>query len=129
MPAISTITINDGATTPLAHNFAPVNAAGGLGSFKERVGANPDAYPSLSLLVKEPTKAQSVYTVEEKIRVPVTAVVDGVTRVVRYNESIVTYKLHRESSEQERKDLRALTANAQNHTSMVQAVEKLEPQF
>lgn len=129
MPAIATITINDGATTPVAHNFTPVNASGGIGLFKERVGATPDAYPVLSVSVREPSKTQSVYQVEEKIRIPVTAVVDGVTKVVRYNEAIVTYKLHRQSAEQERKDIRVLVANLTAHNATVQAVEKLEPQF
>lgn len=129
MPQLANITIKDGAVVPADRTFAPVKTDGNLAVLRERVGVSPDAYPQLSISVRDPSKAQPVYVVEEKIKVPVTGLVDGVTKVIRYNEALVKFFCHRESDEQERKNLRCMVASLAGHAATIAAVEKLEPQY
>lgn len=126
MPALASITINDGAVSPVAHTFSPVTTDGYLASLKERVGL-PISYPALNVSVRPPVSGNGIYRVKETISVPTTAVVNGVT-VVDFSQSVtIEFVLNERGSEQSRKDIRVLAANLLNHATTVTVVEKLEP--
>lgn len=126
MPALATITINDGATTPVAHAYTPVTTDGLIASMKERVGV-PVGYPSLGVSVRPPVKGGEVYKERFTLALPVTAVVNGVTVVDYTNTGTIELLLSERSTTQNRKDLRVLLANLLAHATIVSVVENLEP--
>lgn len=72
MPAIGTVTINDGATTPVAHPFTPIMVDGILASWSDKTGGIPVGNPKISIALREPTNGQTgVYKVSVKILLPV----------------------------------------------------------
>lgn len=131
MPQLNTITINDGAATPVAHSFAPVTTDGFLARLKERVGAIAAAFAELSIAVREPLKGQTdkVYRITEKLRVPVAVTVSGVTSIDHTNSVSIEFLISEKATAQERKDIRVLAYNLLGHAATIAAVESLEPQF
>lgn len=128
MPALGNISINDGATTPVAHVFAPVTTDGYLATLKERVGV-PVGYPALTASVRPPAKGSEVYKEQIRLSLPVTAVVNGVTAVDYVNYGTIELSMNERSTEQNRKDLRVMLSNALQNAVFVTMIEKLEPVY
>lgn len=126
MTALANIVINDGASTPVAHTFAPVTTDGFIAQLKERVGV-PVAYPALSASVRPPVKGGDVYKERLTLSLPVTAVVSGVTTVDYVNSVNIEFLLSERSTAQNRKDLRVMAANLLGHATVVAMIESLEP--
>lgn len=125
MPALATITINDGAATPVAHAFTPRKSDGVVATLKESLGI-PEAFPDLKLSVREPVKGSPVWRLRFSLALPVTAVVDGVTVVDHVNDFDGTFRISARSLEQARKDLRVMVANLFGNAAVITAIEKLE---
>lgn len=72
MPAIAAITVNNGATTPVAKTFGPVNVdATGLASFADRTGGIALGYPMVTASLRSPTKGSRNYKAVVKVVTPV----------------------------------------------------------
>lgn len=127
MPAIAALTINDGAATPVAHIFAPVTTDGAKGQFADRSSGIAAAYARLNHEVRAAAQPGAANRIIIGFSVPVTAVVDGVTKVVRTSSAQVAINCAQESTEQERKDLLAYVANCLGLASVKQTVQNLEP--
>lgn len=85
MASNATITLNDGASTPVAHAFDPAGIYGEVAKYQNKVAASFDGRETLQLKLKHSTK---VRTVTGDIRIPrtITETVNGVdvVRVVDY---------------------------------------------
>ena len=127
MPAIASLTINDGQTTPVAHVFAPVTTDGELAKWADRSPTIPAGYKTLSIDVSPPTGSRTVYKHTTGLMDPTVATVNAVDTVVRYNSAQVVLNFHPESTLQERKNLQAYVINAMNNASVKASVENLEP--
>lgn len=126
MPALANIVINDGASTPVAHTFAPVTTDGLIASLKERVGV-PVGYPGLTASVRPPVKGGEVYKERFSLTLPTTVTIDGVTSVDYTNVGNIEMLISERSTEQDRKNLRVLMINLLSHATVTTVVEKLEP--
>lgn len=59
MPAIAAFTINDGATTPVAHTFDPTDIKNGVAVYHDRSGGIAIGFPEASISSKLPAPTKS----------------------------------------------------------------------
>lgn len=127
MPQLAAITINDGATTPVAHTFNPVVATQGRSRVADRSPGVPSGYLTIDHEVRQPGSPDAAFRVIMGFNIPVTAVVDGSTQVVRNSSAQIQINLSQESTLQERKDLLAYMANYLANTTVKDTVYNIEP--
>jgi len=127
MPAIATLSINDGQASPAAHSFAPVSTDGTRAKWADRSPSIPAGFKLLSIEMAEPSGNRTVHKVTFGFTDPVVASVDGADTVVRYNSAKVELNINPDSTLQNRKDILAYVANCLDHASVKSAVENLEP--
>lgn len=127
MPAIATMSINDGQTTPVAHSFAPVTTDGSLAKWADRSPTIPSGYRTISHEVLPPNGSRTVNKVTLGFMVPVVATINGVDTVVRYSSAQVVLNIHPDALLQERKDLLAYVANSLANATVKTSVENIEP--
>lgn len=127
MPAIASMSINDGQTTPVAHTFAPVTTDGETAKWADRSPTIPAGYKTLSIDVSPPTGSRTVYKHTTGLMDPTVATVNAVDQVVRYNSAQLVLNFHPESTVQERKNLLAYVVNSMNNANVKLSVENLEP--
>lgn len=127
MPAIAALTINDGASTPVAHTFNPVSTDGAKASWADRSPSIPSGFRQISLNVEPPNGSRTVHRMTAGYMVPVVATVNSVDTVVRYSSAQVVLNIHPDSTLQERKDLLAYVANSLGLATWKTAVENIEP--
>lgn len=62
MPAMATLTVNDGKATPVAHTFNPstFDQSASLASYVDRSGGIALGFPSVSLQIVQPPKSRPV---------------------------------------------------------------------
>ncbi len=130
MPAIGTITINNGAATPVAHNFDPVNINGDVAYWADRSGGVPSGYPKIDLSMRDPSTAARVYRVQGDVILPTVA--DGSNPAVAAGTVLYetraqfTFFLPERSTLQERKDILAYVKNYLAHAVVTAVVQNLE---
>lgn len=137
MPAISSIVINDGATTPVAHTFAPVSTDGSRAEFADRSGGIPIGYNSFMLSVRPPVKDGSVYKTTVSIMTPVLEAATGPNAQGFTPAPTLGYSLRANieflsstrSTLQNRKDLLAYVKNCLSNALVVSAVQDFEPTY
>lgn len=129
MPAIAALTINDGATTPVARTFAPVSTTGSKAEWAERTSGQPAGFYSLTHEYVKPASPGSAHRIKIGLNVPVMATVEGVPTVVRNSSAQVIFNLSNSSSEQERKDMLAFVRNALANATVQTTVHNIEPVF
>lgn len=130
MPALAPITINDGASTPAAHTFDPVNSEGSKAEFANRAATIPAGYERLTVDVRKPASATGAYRVVVGFNRPtVGTLVAGQDSVVRESNNGLTLNFSQSSTLQERKDTLYLLKNLLANASFEAAVTKLEPYY
>lgn len=127
MPAIASMSINDGQSTPVAHTFAPVSTDGTKSMWADRSPTIPAGFRTISHEVTAPNGNRSVYRINNGFMNPTVATVDGVDKVVRYSSGQVILNFAPDATLQERKDLLAYMSNFLAHASVKTTVENLEP--
>lgn len=127
MPAISSISVNDAETTPVAHVFSPVTTDGELGQWANRISGMPAGFEKMSISVKPPGSATAAYRWEAKLAHPVAASVDGIQTVVRTSNSTITLNFSQSGTIQERKNQLKELANLLIDPTVVASVSNLEP--
>lgn len=127
MPAIATLSVNDGQAAPVAHSFAPVSTDGARAKWADRSPSIPAGFKVLSIEMAEPSGNRTVHKVTLGLTDPVVAAVDGADTVVRYNSAQLVLNIHPDSTLQNRKDILAYVANLAANASVKTAVENLEP--
>lgn len=128
MPAIGTVAINDGASTPVSHNFDPVTSTGLESRFADRSTGVPAGFKLLNMSQKDPANGARNYRMKFEIVLPTVEVdpVTGqnkVTRTARFNGEFV---LPESSVLQERKDILAYAKNLLATTLAQSVVHNLE---
>ena len=127
MPAIATLTINDGQAAPVAHTFSPQTTSGSRAVWADRSPSIPAGYRTISHELAEPNGSRTVHKVTLGFMCPTVAAVDGSDTVVRYNSGQVILNVNPNSTLQERKDLLAYVANSLGNATVKTSVENLEP--
>jgi hypothetical protein len=135
MSSIATLTLNDGATTPVAHSFAPVNIdKNGVAWFADRSGGIALGYPTISYFMRSPTKESRVYKLTTKVVTPILEVTSPSTSSgiqpaptkaydIIFNIEAV---LPERSTLQERKNAFAYAKNLLAHAALTAGVESFE---
>lgn len=127
MPAISDISLNDGAASPVAHTFGVVSATNAKGEWAERSSGKLNGYFRLYHEVKEPVGPKGAYRIAIGLQVPIIETVGGVQVVTRYSSLLCTLNFAQDSTAAERKDLHAYLANFLGVAAVKTASEKVEP--
>lgn len=73
MAAIATLVINDGQTTPVVHNFGPVNIIDDVAKWTDRVGGIAIGFPQVTFSLRNPSKTggSRSYKITAKVVLPV----------------------------------------------------------
>lgn len=127
MPAIAALTVNDGATTPVAHTFSPQTTSGAKAVWADRSPSIPAGFRTISHELVDPNGNRTVHKLTMGFMIPVVQTVDTVDTVTRYNSAQVVLNINPGSSLQERKDLLAYVANTLGLATVKTSVENLEP--
>lgn len=128
MPAIGTVAISDGQSTPVSHSFDPVTTTGNESRYADRSGGIAAGYPLLQISQKDPSNGSRNFRMQFNIVLPtvVTDPVSGantVTRTARFNGEFV---LPEGSVLQERKDILAFAKNLLANAVTTAVVQNLE---
>lgn len=137
MPAIGNVVINDGATTPVAHTFAPAGISSSNTAFyADRSGGIPVGYYTLDISLRAPVSnsIEKMYLATFKIKTPIleqtspsTATGIQPAPTVGYNPICeMKFWLPERSTLQNRKDLRAFAKNLLGDAVVTAVVENLE---
>jgi len=130
MPTFTTVSLNDGLATPVAHAFAPQEQIAGVSVFKDRVSGVSVGYPTLSLSIARPSKTSRLTKVRAKIVVPVleatvastaSGLIPGPTKA--YDCAVdINFLLPERCTTQDRTDLLAYAQNLLAHAIMTSLV-------
>lgn len=128
MPAPTTITINDGKATPVAHAFQPIGVNGSVASFAESsADGSLTKRNILTYTEKLPGKGRSTVLERTELVLPyiVTESVNGVPReIVHSNVRVVTEIVSDPAvPKQFCKDARVLNANLQINATVAAAMD------
>lgn len=144
MPAFAALTINDGAATPVAHTFSPVNNdAKGVASFADRSGGIAIGFPRITFSLREPvaqlkagsaSRGDRVYKVVITIDVPKLESTSAATGTGIPPAPTVAYDtaarlevfLPERGVLAERTDLLAYIGNTLSNASIKSAIQNLE---
>lgn len=127
MPAIASLSVNDGQATPVAHTFAPQTTNGSLAKWADRSPSIPAGFRTISQEVAPPNGTRTVHRMTAGFNNPTVATVDGVDKVVRNSSAQVILNIHPDATLQERKDLLAYVSNFLADTTVKSSVYDLEP--
>lgn len=64
MPAIASLTINDGLASPVAHTFAPVSVTGTKAKWADRSPTIPAGFRTISHELLEPNGSRTTNTIK-----------------------------------------------------------------
>jgi hypothetical protein len=143
MPQISSIVINDGAATPVAHTFSPIGRdEKGIFWFEQTtptpvnpLGAKRIGYSQTRVLDanKQLTGiSRATYTLSLPTLETVSNNSAGIPPppTLAYKEVMrISFDLPERSTTQERKDTRVLTANFMAHAMLIANVDTLQPSY
>lgn len=127
MPAISTLTINDGQTVPVAHTYSPVSTSGAHAYWADRSPSSPAGYLKIDHNVENPNGKSSMYRISLGTGQPVLGTVDGTSVVVRTSSASVVFNIHPDSTLAERGDLFAYVKNLLANADIKTSVMNIEP--
>ncbi len=133
MPQNSSLTIKDGAATPVDHVFLPSKIdANNIAFFNERAANGiPVGQPTITWQVRAPSNGSVTYKLSGKLTVPkaiTTTDTSGktVTSVDYINLANVELVVSTRSTQQERKDLRVMLSNLLVNTAIAGSSDNLE---
>lgn len=136
MPAIGNIVVNDGATTPVAHTYAPAGIDGINARYADRASGIPIGYNTIDLSLRAPSakSLEPMYLATFRVKTPVLEVTSPSTASGIQPAPTVAYTLIGESkfwmpersSLQNRKDLLAMHKNLLANAVVTSVIENLE---
>jgi len=135
MTAIAALTLNDGATTPVAHTFNPVNIDNaGVARWADRIGGIAIGFPIVSVSLRQPTSGSRSFKLAIKVVVPTLEITSPSTGTGIQPAPTKAYDclfsgemvLPERSTLQQRKDLLAFVKNFMANAVITAAVENFE---
>lgn len=126
MPAIASLSINDGQATPAAHTFAVGTTDGQAAKWIEKSAAASTGYFPLTYSVRMGKTPTAANVVEIGITMPT---LDGtsVNGVMRKSSASVRFNFAQTASQQEMKDLVAYVTNFLSNATVKAAIPALDP--
>lgn len=130
MPALASVTVNDGATTPVAKTFTPTDVKSGLAAWHDRSGGVVVGYPEITsqtiLPVTSGNGTSQICRVKMTIKFPVVEVVNGVSARAYDLQFKGEFLLPARSTLQDRKHILAFAKNYLAHAQVASLVQDLE---
>lgn len=134
MTAFAAVTINDGAATPVAHTFSPVNIVADVAKFADRSGGISVGYPTLTVSLTAPSKTSRLYKARCKVVMPVLETISNSTMsgiapapTKAYDLTAdMTFFMPERSTLQNRKDILAYAKNLLAHAMVTALVQDNE---
>lgn len=127
MPAISTLTVNDGAATPVSHTFAFAGQSGSRFTFADKASGIPIGYTKITHEVRDAKSATGANSVIIGLELPTVSSVSGVNTRVRVSSAQVRLNFAQDSTDQERKDAVAYVINYLSNATIRPALYNTEP--
>lgn len=133
MPQAAALTIKDGAATPVDHTFTPGAISAGVATFFERKDTLV-ARPQMTVSNRESNGSNPTIKAELRLTQPkVVNVTDTsgntVAKVDHTDLGVVTFTFAKNSTLQERKNLRVLIANALLNASNAEVIDQGEQYY
>lgn len=134
MAAIATLVLADGATTPVNHNFDPVNISGDIAKWSDRAGGIALGYPTITQSLRNPSATSRNYRLQIKVVTPVLEVTSPSTSTGIQPAPTKAYDLlaniefvlPERSTQQQRKDVLAFVKNMLANAVVTNAVNNFE---
>lgn len=123
MPQATTISLNDGAATPVAVSYTPFRLSDGSIVYTDTRESVAAVRPTFKTKFDRYTSKRPTNRVTHDIAYPVKKTVDGVVVVHAVNRAQKTFIMSIDSDLQSNKHLRALSANSEDHPHMVAMIE------
>jgi len=137
MSAVTSVVLNDGLATPVAHTFSPARVAPDLVMYQDRSAQVVAGYNVLTIGTRYASNGNSGQKVTMKIVRPTLAVTAPTTGTGIQPNPVAAYSclgtiefvLPSASSLQDRKDILAYVKNLLASTVVSQAVQDLDPPY
>lgn len=129
MPTVSTLSINNGAATPVAKTFSRSQESDGRTSFYERTSLTPMGFVKILFNVIQPKSDQGTTRIDIDIYYPVTAVVDAKTVKLYHLASTQRHYIPGVALQADIDDLLAFNGNLLLNPSVKDAFRKREGMF
>lgn len=130
MAVVAPITINDGATTPVAVTFNPeTQDENGVYSFVDRTAGVSVGFRRLAVSSKFAKGTARVNRSRLTVEVPITAVVDGITTQAYVLRASLDFVLPVEATDADRKNVFAFVKNALSNALVTGALRDLDPVY
>lgn len=137
MATVASIVINDGASTPVAHTFAPSRVAPELVTYQDRSAGVVAGFNILSIGTRYADKKNGAQKVTVRMALPTLAVTAPTTTTGIQPVPVAAFEcfaniefvLPSPSSVQNRKDLITLVKNALANAAIYSAVVDLDPPY
>lgn len=134
MSVQTNLVLNDGQSTPVAKTFSARGADMALAMWKDISGGVPIGFPTITLKNTESKGSNGAYRVEARITIPVLEVISGdaggylaVPKVAYNMFAKVELVSPSRASLQNRKDLKAFTANLLGHATLTETFVDYNP--
>lgn len=128
MPQASTLTINDGAATPVATNFTPEAVSPALSTFTDRSTGTSIGFRRINVSSKFASGKSTVNRGKLTVEYPVVSTVNGVTSLAYTLRASVDIVIPDKATVLERNNLYAFLANSLANTALVRpALRDLDP--
>lgn len=137
MAAIATLVLADGATTPVNHNFDPVNIVGDVAKWSDRSGGIALGFPTVTHSLRVPNKDSRNYRLAVKVVTPVLEVTSPSTSTgiqpapTKAYDLLcnVEFVLPERSTLQQRKDVLAYVKDMLAKSVVTNAIQNFEAVF
>lgn len=126
---VGPLTINDGATTPVAVGFAPELLSSSQTVLVDRRLVSREQQPTLTILFDRASTNRKTYKVKHLVAMPLVRNVAGVDVVQDTARVNIEYVLPQSMTGPERKNLRAYITNLQGVAAVKAGVEDLDPLY
>lgn len=128
MPQATTLTIDDGAATPVATNFTPEAVSPALSTFTDRSAGTSIGFRRIAVSSKFASGKSTVNRSKLSVEYPVVSTVNGISTLAYTLRASVDVVIPDASTVAERDNLYAFLANSLANTSLIRpAMRDLDP--
>lgn len=127
MPQATTITLNDGAATPVAHAFEPISTSGASALYANFESVTGAGQMTLVMGLNRSKANRPTDRINMRMAIPIEQTIDGITRVVDTTRVDINFVLPESLSSAQRADVAAFAANMLDNALIRGYVEDLVP--
>lgn len=126
---VSPFSVNDGTATPVAVSYSVEKLSSEHSVLVDRRLASRDQQPSVSVTFDRASATRKTLKIKRAVAYPLVRTINGADSVVDIARCNIEYIIPQTATLQERKHIRALAANLEDHTYMVAGVVDLDPLY